>query len=228
MSQDIIELTLDARQVTGKQVKRIRQQGLVPAVIHDHGKASVVVQGAYQDIVKTYSQAGKHHPVRLKAAGKTFTALIKDIEYEPRHNSISHVVFNAVTANEIVEAEVPVHARYQEGNEASPAERAGLMVLSNLTVVSVQATPSNLPDVLYYDAEKLVSVGDRILVEDLVVPAGVEVLTDGAQAVASVYEPSAVAAANDALGGAAEAGEEAAVESQQGAAEPEAAAETAA
>lgn len=201
MSQDTISLTLEPRAVTGKQVKHLRRQGNVPAVIHDHGKDSVIVQGDYMTMLKVWQRAGKHHPVQLKADGHSYTALIKEAEFDPKKHQLTHLVFNAVKANEKVAAEVPIHAKYDEGNEVSPAERAGLMVLAHLTTVNVKALPKDLPDTLYYDAEKLVEVGDSISVADLVVPEGVEVETDPAQGIASVFEPSAVAAANDALGG---------------------------
>lgn len=201
MSQDTIALSLEPRTITGKAVKQLRRAGVVPAVIHDHGKDSVLVQGDYQAIMKTYLKAGRHHPVQLTASGKDFTALIKTIEFEPRKNAINHVVFNAVTANEKVEAEVPIHPRYAEGNDASPAERAGLLVLPSMTSVMVRAIAAKLPDMLEYDAEKLTEVGDHITVVDLMVPAGVEVITEPTQSIVVVNDPTVVAAANDAAGG---------------------------
>lgn len=208
MVQEKIELTLDARSVLGKQVRQLRRDGIVPAVIHDHGKESVLVQGDTQTVLKVYRHAGKHHPVALKADGKNYNAMIKDVEFEPKKHRLQHIVFNAVSATEKVEAEVPVRPRYAEGNEASPAERAGLLVLPHLDVVTVSAVASKLPDVLEYDAEKLVETGDTVTVADLKAPEGVEILTDATQALATVNDPAAVAAANDALAGEAEAGEE--------------------
>lgn len=150
-------------------------------------------------------QAGKHHPVSLKAAGKNYTAMIKDVEFEPKKHMLTHVVFGAVSANEKVEAEVPVHAAYAEGNEVSPAERSGYLVISNVATVVVEAVSSKLPDVLTYDAEKLVEVGDSITVAELTVPKDVEIKTEPETVIATVYEPSAIAAANDAAGGDADA-----------------------
>lgn len=216
MSQDSINLQLEAREVTGKAVKHLRKVGKLPAVIHDHGKASLIVQGDAVEMLKAYKLAGKHHPIELTAGSKHFTAMIKVAEFEPRKNSLNHLVFNAVSANQKVQAEVPVHPQYSEGNELSPAERAGLMVLSNTDSVMVEALPNKLPDVLYYDAEKLVEVGDHITVADIVVPAGVEIKTEASQGIASVFEPSAVAAANDAAGGDIEEAEAAAVPADQG------------
>lgn len=201
MSRDTIRLQVKARTITGKSVKQLRAAGLMPAVIHDHGKPSVIVQGDAVLMLKAYRAAGKHHPIELTADTHTYTAMIKTAEFEPRRNQLNHLVFNAVSAHQMVQAEVPLHPQYSEGNEASPAERAGLMVLSSVETIMVEALASKLPDQLYYDAEKLVEVGDHVTVADLIVPAGVEIKAEPTQGIASVFEPSAVAAANDAAGG---------------------------
>lgn len=216
MAQDTISLTLEAREVTGKAVKHLRRDGKVPAVIHDHGKESLVVQADYVPLVKVWQQAGKHHPVQLKTGGKTLTALIKTAEFDPKKHLLTHVVFNAVSATEKVEAEIPVRPKYDEGNEAAPAERSGLIVLSQLDAVVVEAIASKLPDVLEYDAEKLVEVGDHATVADLIVPEGVEIKTEASHAIATVYEPSALQAANDDAGGDAEPEDAAAVAAEEG------------
>lgn len=201
MSQDSITLEVSAREVSGKAVKHLRKDGIVPAVIHDHGKASVMVQGPYLDLMRAYKQAGKNQPIELKAPGHSYTVLIKDAEFEPKKNQLTHLVFNAVNKNQKVDAEVPVHAQYAEGNDSSPAERNGLIVLAQLEVIQVKATASNIPEAVFYDAEKLVEVGDHVTVADLTIPADVELLTEETHAIATVFEPSALAAANDAAGG---------------------------
>jgi hypothetical protein len=73
--------------------------------------------------------------------------------------------------------------------------------LHQLEVVEVEALPKNLPDALYFDGEKLAEVGDHLTVADLIVPEGVIVKTDPSHPVATVFEPSALQAANDAVGG---------------------------
>lgn len=198
--EDII-LKLEAREVTGKAVKHLRSEGQVPAVVHDHGKPSVHVSGEYVAVVKAYKAAGKHHPVKLKAGEKNYTALIKQVDIDPKRRTLRHVVFNAVKANEKVTAEVPVHIKLDEGNEVTPAERAGLVVLHQSEAVEIEATPSKIPDFLEFDGEKLVEVGDHATAADLIIPEGVTLKTDTAHQLAAVFEPSALAAANDAAGG---------------------------
>lgn len=216
MSKDSISLELEERTVMGKTVKHLRREGRIPAVIHDHGKPSVHVQGDGLAMLKVWRQAGKHHPVDIKAGDKSFTALIREASFDPRKHQLTHVVFNAVDKNQKVDADIPVRPRYEEGNEASPAERNGLIVLSQLENVQVKAIPTKLPDFLEYDAEKLVEIGDHVTVADLVVPEGVELVTETGHSVATVYEPSALAAANDAAGGTAEEGEEPGAEGEEG------------
>ncbi len=211
-----VMLEVKKRDVTGKAVKQLRKEGLVPAVIHDHGKESLHVQGNYLEILKAYQKAGKHHPVSLKAGDNKYTVLIRDVDVDPRKHQLRHVVFNAVKANEKVDAEIPVRIRFDEGNESTPAERAGLIVLHQLEAVEVSALPRDLPDALEFDGEKLVEVGNSATVADLIVPSAVTVKTDPTHPLATVFEPSALQAANDAAGGTAEEEEAVAEEGAEG------------
>jgi large subunit ribosomal protein L25 len=214
-------LQLETRSVTGKAVRHLRSAGQIPAVIHDHGKPSLHVQGNSSAMIKVWQQAGKHHPIELKTGDKSFVALIKDAEFDPRKHQLTHVVFNAVDKDQKVDAEIPVRPRYDEGNESSPAERNGLIVLNQLETVQVKAIATKLPDFFEYNAEKLVEIGDHVTVADLIVPEGVEMETEIEHAIATVYEPSALAAANDAAGGDAEEEAEPEVEGEEGEGEGE-------
>ena len=217
MARDTISLQLVPREVTGKAVRHLRRAGQIPAVIHDHGKPSLHVQGDGIAMLKVWRQAGKHHPVEVKAGDQSFVALIKAADFDPKKHRLRHIVFNAVDKDQKVDAEIPVRPRYAEENESSPAERNSLIVLTQLENVAVKAIPTKLPDFLEYDAEKLVEVGDHVTVADLKVPEGVEIITEPEHAVATVYEPSALAAANEAAAGDAEPGDEAEVEAEEGA-----------
>jgi len=198
---DEVRLTLQARTITGKAVKHLRRDGQVPAVIHDHGKPSVLVSAAYLPLMKAYQQAGKHHPLELTVGDKKYIALIKEAEIEPRKRQLNHVVFGAVKADEKVEAEIPLRL-----SDEIPAEKISLVVITQLDAITVEALPKDLPDEIVVDASSLAEVGDKVTVADIKLPAGVA-LADPEQSdqlIAVVYEPSALAAANDAVGGTAE------------------------
>lgn len=186
MSTDTIAVDLEKREILGKGLKKLREGGKIPAVIHNHGKESIHVTGDYVRLGKVFEQAGKHHPVELSIGDEKHLALIKDADFEPVKNRLRHIVFQAIRQNETVEAEIPVV--FKSGVEI-PAEKASLLVLKHLDHVEVKALPKDLPDELVADPSKLVEVGDTLTVADLIVPAGVTVLTEPEHGIATVEMP---------------------------------------
>ncbi len=180
---------LQQRTVVGKGLNHMRRDGVIPAVIHNHGQGSIHVMAPEAELVKVYMAAGKHHPLNLEVGSDKYLALIKDAHFDPVKRRLQHVVFQAIRQNETVEAEVPIRI---EGD--IPAERIGLMVLHQLDSVEVEALPRNLPDELVVSAEKLAELHDKITVEDLEVPEGVTILTDSEHPIATVVETRAMAA----------------------------------
>jgi large subunit ribosomal protein L25 len=183
MSGQDIALSLKERKVMGKAVKQLRRDGFVPAVIHDHGQPSKVVMVPSLEMQKIYQQAGKHHALNLNLGDEKLLALIKDVDFDPKKHQMRHVVFNAIKADEKVEAEVPL---VLEGE--IPAEKAGFMVITQLDHVEIEALPKDLIDEIKVDATVLAEIGDKITVADLKVPEGVVILTDAENPIAVVEE----------------------------------------
>lgn len=183
MSNEEIALALKERDVTGKQVKHLRREGMIPAVIHDHGQASVVVMAPTLELTKTYKHAGKHHPVNLTVGKKNYLAIIKDVDLDPKKNQLRHVVFNAIKQDQKVETEVPVHITGE-----IPAVKLGLMLITNLDAVEIEALPKDLVDELEIDGSSLAEIGDKITVSQIKVPNGVTILSDPEHPVATIEE----------------------------------------
>lgn len=186
MTKDSITLEVQKRDVVRKRLAGVRNNGIVPAVLHNHGKDSTLIAGEYGAVVKVFAQAGKHHPVELIVDGKKQLVLIKDVDREPAKNRIRHIVFQSIKQNEAVEAEVPIV--FKEGVEI-PAQKASLMVLQQLDVAQVKALPKDLPDQLEVDPSSLVNDGDSLTVADIIVPNGVTILTDPEHQLAVVETP---------------------------------------
>lgn len=199
---------LSQREVIGKGLNRLRTDGSVPAVIHNHGQPSIHVMAPETELLRIYRVAGKHHPLNLEVGSDKYLALIKDAHFNPVKRKLEHIVFQAIRQDETVEAEVPIRL---EGD--APAERTGLIVLRQLDSVEIEALPKDLPDELVISAEGLAELHDKLVVGDLKVPQGVTLLTDSEHPIATVAEPRAVAAeeaAEEAEAAEGEAGEEAA------------------
>ncbi|HET9850496.1 MAG TPA: 50S ribosomal protein L25 [Candidatus Saccharimonadales bacterium] len=177
---------LKEREILGKGLAKVRKEGLVPAVIHNHGQESVHVMAPETELTKIYLAAGKHHPLELHVGSKHFLALIKDAHFHPVKRRLQHVVFQAIRRDEKVEAEVPIRL-----DGEIPAEKIGLMILHQLDSVQVEALPQDLPDVLTVNAEALAELHDKITVADLKVPSGVTILTETDYPIATVVETKA-------------------------------------
>lgn len=198
---DKIELTVEQRNVSGKAVKALRKQGFIPAVIYGNEYEPRSVMAPQPTMLRAYRSAGKHHPVELQLDGKKHLAMIKTADIDPVKHTLRHLAFQAIKQNETVETEVPIVIT---GTGETPAEKAGLVVLTTIDTAEIEALPANLPDALEAPGERLVGIGDRLTIADLLLPKGVTLLSDLDQVVATVYEPSALAAQNEALAGEAE------------------------
>lgn len=228
---DKITLTIEKRELHGKKVKQLRKQGLTPGVVYGAGMDAADIQADTKEVRRVVAAAGKHAPVQLNGT-KRRLAMIKSIDFDPtKHGVIRHISFHAVKADEPVITEVPIRL---VGEGESAAEKAGLIVLQALDKVEVKALPMDLPDALEASIVELAEPGDRVTVGDMKLPSGVELVEhDDGQAtdeddeaeekpsitdlvVASVYEPSALQAANEAAAGDAEPGDEADVEAEHG------------
>lgn len=225
---DKITLKLEERELHGKKVAKLRKEGLVPGVVYGPGTDPISVQVENNVIVKVYGQAGKHAPVHLTIGSKKRIAMIKDVDIDPVKHRVQHISFHAVNQNNPVEAEIPVRLK---GEGESEAEKAGLIILQNIEHLQVKALPMDLPDMLEVDISGLKEAGERVTVADIVLPPNVELIDHAANQqtdedeeshsvtellIASVWEPSALQAANDASGGDAEPGDEADVEAESG------------
>ena len=225
---DKITLKIEAREVHGKKVAQLRRQGITPAVVYGAGMEPISVQAVEGELTKAVRAAGQHTPVQL-VGKKRRIAMIKDVDVDPVRHTIRHVAFHAVRADEPVEAEVPIRL---VGSGESIAERNGLVILQALEKIEVKALPLELPEALEVSIVELAEAGDRVTVGDLTVPKDVEIVdNDDGRAdeegeerqsvkdlvIASVYEPSALQAANEAAAGDAETADADDVEAEQGA-----------
>lgn len=230
MGDNKITLKVSERTVFGKKVKALRREGIVPVVVYGPGMEPKAVQAGYNELEKVVRTAGKHTPVHITLDDKKRIAMVKEIGVDPTKNRINHVAFHAVRQNKPIEAEVPIRL---VGEGESEAEKAGLIILQNIDAIEVRALPLEMPDALELDIRHLKEAGEKVLVSDITLPENVEIVEhdDGRDdeddeeekpsvldlQVASVWEPSALQAANDAAAGSAE--DESEVESEQGAVE---------
>ncbi|MCR5572444.1 MAG: 50S ribosomal protein L25 [Candidatus Saccharibacteria bacterium] len=223
MSED--KLSLAKRELTGKKVKSLREQGLIPSVVFGGKGEPVLTQSPYNETEKVLLSAGYHSPIDLDIDGKKQMALVKVVHVDPVKRTIQNVEFQAISANQVVEATTPIEIVNFEQSDAS---KAHLTILQVMEEIDVKAKPADLPESIIVDASGLKTVEDGIVVADLQLPKGVELADkelDPESAIANVYDPAQEAAEREAEAEADKAAEEARAAEAEAAAEAAPAAE---
>lgn len=192
------KLTLEKRELTGKKLKELRAKGLIPSVVYG-GKEPVLAASEYVATEKVLEKAGYHSPVDLDIAGKKALAIVKDVHIDPVSRKIINVEFQAIKANEVVEATTPIVIVNFEASDASKLYHFAMT--QAMEEIDVKAKPADLPKDIEIDASGLATVEDKLTVADIKLPEGV-VLADKElspeQVIASLYDPAAEAAAREA------------------------------
>lgn len=192
-----IQLTVNKRTEQGHKAQALRAAGMIPAVVYGEGEP-ILVKSVYNVTEKAISEAGYHSPVELDIDGKKQLAIVKDVNVDPVSRRIINVEFQAISADEVVEATTPITVVDFEQSEASKLHYVILQVLEE---IEVKAKPSDLPSEVIVDGSKLAGLDDKLTVADIQLPSGVE-LADRELAketvVANVYDPAAEAAAREA------------------------------
>ena len=211
-----ISLKLTERTAQGKQVKKIRADGLVPSVVYGGKSNPIHTQSPIVETTKVAHTAGKHTPVHLEIDGKKKLAIIKTIDIDPVKHQVRHVAFHTIKQNEVIAAEVPIHL---VGMGESPAEKAGLVILQAIEHTEIKAKPADLPEALELPVSGLATADNKLTLGDIVLPTGVEFADHEVNldlVVANVYEPGALQAQNEAAAGDAESSDAAGVGADNG------------
>lgn len=187
------KLALTKRELTGKKLKGLRAEGLIPVVVYG-GKEPVLASGEYVPVEKVLEKAGYHSPIDLEIEGKKQMAIAKDVQIDPVSRKILNVEFQAISAKEAVVATAPIVIVDFEASEA--AKTYHFAMTQAMEEIAVKAKPADLPKELTIDASKMETVEDKLTVADIALPKGVEFTDkelDSEQVVASLYDPAAEA-----------------------------------
>lgn len=181
---ETIRLPVREREERGDgPARRLRAQGLIPAVTYGKGKAPSSIVIALQDLKEAMAHG---HNVVLeldfgaeakgaKAKGKSKApryAVMKEIQIHPIKRYVQHVDLHEIDLSEEIEAAVPIEA------VGTPAGiKDGGIVEWERREVSVKALPSDVPESLELEMSDL-QIGQHLTVSALRAPKGVTIVDD--------------------------------------------------
>jgi large subunit ribosomal protein L25 len=183
-------LVVESRSSTGKGVARkLRAAGRIPAVLYGQGKESVPLTIDPRALEKVLRSGGANTLLDLTVEGRpelgSPVALVKELQRHPIRGTIVHADLYQVALTRTVEVEVPVHLV----GRAKGLDFGGILEHS-LREIALECLPRSIPAAIEVDITNM-ELGDVIHVRDLVLPAGVSLLTDPDLGVVHVALPAA-------------------------------------
>ncbi len=198
MSQRVT-LKAEKRDAVGRGgAKRLRREGIVPAVVYGAEQRNYTIQISAKDFSDVLRHTtSENFLVTLEIEGaneKSKLAIVQDYQSDPLSGQIVHVDFHAVRENEEIHANLPIVLH----GEPIGVKSGGLLE-HQLHNLEVHCLPSKLPESLELDVTNL-EVGAAAHVSDIKFPEGVHTSMNQDVVVAIVIASRAAVAA-EATGG---------------------------
>ena len=173
---DTNTIIAELREDVGKGAsRRLRRQGLVPAVIYGGQRDPVALTLDQKALLHACENEAFYASVLEIKVGedRTQQAIVRDMHRHPHRPIIMHVDFMRVSAKEAIRMSVPVHFI---GEEESPAGKAsGVVIQHQMTEIEISALPKDLPEFISVDLSNM-DAGDAVMLSEIVLPEGVEII----------------------------------------------------
>lgn len=162
------------RRTVGKRERRlIRQKGDVPGVIYSKGKPGSRVAFEGRPLEKLFAcGTGGLYSLQVDDDPAPVLAVVRELQRDPLSRNLTHVDFMRVDADEPIESAVAISITGEE----QLREKGGFLQ-TGAREVQVRCLPRDLPEAINLDVSLLIP-GDQVLAEALLLPVGVELLSD--------------------------------------------------
>ena len=160
-------LKAEVREQTGsKTVRKIREQGRIPAIVYGHKEKPAAISLDAHSFVE-----GLHHGHRLmdvQIGKKKEKTIIKELQYDHLGKNIIHVDLVRVDVTEIVKVMVPIELK---GTAAGTHE--GGIIEEHVDRLGIECKVSDIPEMIVVSVKE-VHVGDALHAGDIELPEGIK------------------------------------------------------
>ncbi len=154
-------LHVNSRDINGKKVKQLRENGLIPANVYGLSQESEQIEMPAQTFSKLLREQGDTGLIYLQVGSdKEIPTLIDEVQYNAMSDAPTHVAFKRVNLKVKVTVEVAV----EMVGEFDVADANATLTRN---VLEVEALPADLPELFEIDISGLTEVGQSLTVADL-------------------------------------------------------------
>ena len=169
------QLSANTRTVLGNSVRKLRKQGLLPAVLYGQNFNSLPIQIDKKTFLKLYKQVGKTNVIDLSVDSQTLPVIVQDLDIDPVFGDVRHADFLVVNLKQKVKVTVPI----QYIGTPIGVKQLGAVLTVNLDELEIEVLPEKIPDFITVDVTNLTNIHDSISVADLLqVAQDYEILND--------------------------------------------------
>lgn len=164
------------------EVKALRKNGFVPAVLYGHHRDALSIQLPKLVLGKYLAHHGIGSTLDIDVEGKKSMVILKEIQRSVLKSEVIHVDFQELTAGEKVRVKLPIHFINKDQFDSHTT-----VYQEMLHEIEVQTLPKFLIDSIEVDVSKL-TIGDSLKVMDLDVTQdeNYEILSDLDNIIASL------------------------------------------
>ncbi|HCU80080.1 MAG: 50S ribosomal protein L25 [Chloroflexi bacterium] len=175
-------LKAQTRTVISKGLNRLRRDGLLPGVLYGTNMDPIALQLPAHEAGQILTRLQGTVLIDLEVDGQNHTTIVRELQKDVLKGNPLHVDFMAVDMEQVLTITVPITLVGE-----SPAVATGeYAVMTSLYDLEVECLPKDIINSIEVSVEGLTDLGDTILVSDVNVPEGVNILTDLEEAVARV------------------------------------------
>ncbi len=182
-----VQIDVEPREVTGKRVRSLRRQGIIPAHLYGRGQDSLALQAPAPVVMTLLRTAEQNQIIDLKIGGEAEArpVMLRGIQRNPVTDDLLHVDFFQISLTDMLRAEVPLNII----GEAPAVQIFSGILLHQIDHVTVEGLPADLPGHIDVDVSSLDVLEASLHVRDLVLPGSVTMITDPDQVIAKVSPP---------------------------------------
>lgn len=180
------KLSAKPRGAHGHEAKKLRREGLLPAVIYGNKRESQSIQLDAREFEQLRRHVGRNALLDLQLdGGRPQPVLLHGIQEHPVTRLPLHVDLLAVNMTEERTVDVPIVT----AGSSEAVDRQGGVLLHLRDAVQVRALPDDLPPTVELDITPLDSFDVVLHAGDVALPTGVTLVTDAQEPVARVQPP---------------------------------------
>lgn len=204
MAELVIEV--ERRESAGKgSSRKLRQQGLIPAVVYGGGKEPVPVvidRHAVTELLRQERGRNTVFLLKMKGTKQERLAMVRDAQIDPITRQYLHLDFIRVMKGQRVKVTVPL---VLEG-EAQGVKVGGFLNWVGREL-QVECAAEEIPEAIHVDVSR-VGLGQHLSAGDLALPAGVTLVDDPRKIIVTIEAHGISAEVEEAPAEAAEEGAE--------------------